>query len=47
MPLIPSEGELIGLVVLYRKGEQPFSRGDLELSRLLGPPTAVVIRRND
>ncbi|HQL73855.1 MAG: Response regulator receiver protein [Planctomycetes bacterium ADurb.Bin126] len=47
MPLIPSEGELIGLVILYRKGEQPFSRDDLDLTRLLGPSTAVVIRRND
>ncbi len=47
IPLIPAMGEMIGLMVLYRKGEQPFSVDDVELARLMAPPTAVAIRRND
>jgi DNA-binding response OmpR family regulator len=47
VPLIPSAGEMIGLAILYRKGEQPFSRDDAELARTIGSPTAVAIRRND
>ena len=47
MPLIPSPGELIGLVVLYRKGEQPFTDADIELAEAIAPPTAIAVRRND
>lgn len=47
IPLIPSEGELIGLVILYRKGEQPFTDEDLKLAQLISAPTAVCVRRND
>jgi len=47
MPLIPSPGELIGLVVLYRKGEQPFTDADVELAEMIAPPTAAAVRRND
>jgi DNA-binding response OmpR family regulator len=47
MPLIPKPGELIGLVTLYRKGEQPFLRSDLDLAELLMQPTAVAVQRND
>jgi DNA-binding response OmpR family regulator len=47
MPLIPSPGELIGLVVLYRKGEQPFTDADVELAEAIAPPTAIAVRRND
>jgi len=47
MPLIPSPGELIGLVVLYRKGEQPFTDADVELAEAIAPPTAMAVRRND
>jgi len=47
VPLIPAPGEMIGLVVLYRKGEQPFTDGDLSLVKLIGPSTAAAIRRND
>ncbi|MDP6633365.1 MAG: response regulator [Phycisphaerae bacterium] len=47
MPLIPSPGELIGLVVLYRKGEQPFTDADIELAEMISPPTAMAVRRND
>jgi len=47
VPLIPSPGELIGLVVLYRKGEQPFLDQDVALADLIVTPTAVAVRRND
>jgi DNA-binding response OmpR family regulator len=47
VPLCPTQGEMIGLVVLYRKGEQPFTSEDLELVRLLAQPTAIAIQRND
>jgi len=47
IPLLPTEGELIGLVLLYRKGEQPFLNEDLILAELLGPPTALAVRRNE
>lgn len=47
IPLVPAPGELIGLVVLYRKGEQPFLDEDIVLAELIGPPTAVAVERND
>jgi len=46
MPLMPCPGELIGLVVLYRKGEQPFTGADIELAELLANPTAAAVHRN-
>jgi DNA-binding response OmpR family regulator len=47
VPLIPSEGEMIGLVVLYRKGEQPFTDDDLALAEMISAPTALSIMRNE
>ena len=47
LPLIPKPGELIGLITLYRKGEQPFSPADLKLAELLMTPTALAVQRND
>jgi len=47
IPLIPAPGELIGMVVLYRKGEQPFTGHDVSLAELIATPTAVAVRRND
>lgn len=47
VPLIPEPGELIGLAVLYRKGEQPFTDGDVSLAHLAGYPTALAVQRND
>lgn len=47
MPLMPSPGELIGLVVLYRKGEQPFTDLDVSLAEMLSLPTAMAVRRNE
>lgn len=47
VPLIPTAGQIIGLVVLYRKGEQPFTDGDIALAEMIAPSTAMTIRRND
>lgn len=47
IPLLPTTGEMIGLAVLYRKGEQPFTEDDLSLAELVGPPTAIAVKRND
>ena len=47
IPLIPSEGEMIGVVFLYRKGEQPFTETDIGLAELLASPSAIAIQRND
>jgi hypothetical protein len=34
-------------VVLYRKGEQPFSDSDVAFAELVSGPTALAVRRND
>ncbi len=47
IPLIPEAGEMIGLVLLYRKGEQPFTDGDVALAEMIAYPTALAVRRND
>ena len=47
VPLIPEPGEMIGLVVLYRKGEQPFTDVDLALAEMVAHPAALAVRRND
>ncbi len=47
IPLIPAPGEMIGVITLYRKGEQPFTSEDVELAQNLAFPTAVAVRRND
>jgi len=47
VPLIPEPGELIGLVVLYRKGEQPFTDMDCALAEMVAHPAALAVRRND
>ncbi len=45
VPLMASEGQMIGLVVLYRKGEQPFPEEDIALAELIGPSTAAAAMR--
>lgn len=45
VPLMVAEGQLIGVVVLYRKGEQPFTNDDIALARIMGPPTAAAVQR--
>ncbi len=47
VPLLPTAGEMIGVVLLYRKGEQPFTDDDVALAELIATPTAAAIRRND
>jgi len=47
IPLSPQEGQLIGLVVLYRKGEQPFTDDDVRLAGLLSAPASLAVQRND
>jgi DNA-binding response OmpR family regulator len=47
VPLIPAPGELIGLAILYRKGEQPFTDADLALADIVAFPSAVAVRQND
>jgi DNA-binding response OmpR family regulator len=47
MPLVPAPGELIGMIVLYRKGEQPFTEVDVAMAEMIAHPTAVAVRRND
>jgi DNA-binding response OmpR family regulator len=47
VPILPASGEMIGLVLLYRKGEQPFTDEDVGLAELIGLPTAIAVKRND
>ncbi len=46
IPLMPSDGELIGLVIFYRRGEQPFTEMDMTLAEITAYPTALAVRRN-
>jgi len=46
VPLRPAPGEMIGLALLYRKGEQPFTEADVTLAGAISNPTALAIRRN-
>lgn len=45
MPLMAGEGQMIGLAVLYRKGEQPFLEDDIALARDLAPSIAAACQR--
>jgi FixJ family two-component response regulator len=45
IPLMANEGELIGMVVLYRKGEQPFVEDDLAMAEAIAAPTAAAAQR--
>jgi CheY-like chemotaxis protein len=47
LPLVPEEGQMIGLVMLYRKGEQPFMESDVSLAEMIAMPTALAVQRND
>jgi len=44
VPLMPRNGEIIGMVALYRKGEQPFIDEDLSVAEIIATPTAMAIR---
>jgi len=45
VPLMVGPGRMIGLVVLYRKGEQPFTADDVELAELTAPATAAAAQK--
>lgn len=45
IPLMVDVGQLIGVVVLYRKGEQPFTDDDVALAEMIAPPTAAAAQR--
>ncbi len=45
VPLMVAEGQLIGVVVLYRKGEQPFTNDDVALAEIIAPPTAAAAQQ--
>ena len=47
IPLVPADGQMIGLVILYRKGEQPFLEGDITMAEMLVRPTALAVQRNE
>ncbi|MCL2700839.1 MAG: response regulator [Phycisphaerae bacterium] len=47
VPLLPNPGQLIGLVTLYRKGEQPFTPDDLALAERIAKPTAIAVLKNE
>lgn len=47
MPLLPAAGELIGLVILYRKGEQPFSDEEAELASMIAPSVALRVQTTE
>jgi len=47
IPLLPNPGQLIGLVVLYRKGEQPFTPEDIALADRIAKPTAIAVQKNE
>jgi len=45
IPLMVGEGQLIGIVVLYRKGEQPFNQEDFALADMIAPATATAVQK--
>ncbi len=46
IPLIPVDGEMIGVVILYRKAEQPFLDTDIQLGEMISHATALAVQRN-
>ncbi|MCY2931542.1 MAG: GAF domain-containing protein [Planctomycetota bacterium] len=45
IPLLPDDP--MGVILLYRKGEQPVTDADLALAEMMSTPTAVAIERNE
>ena len=43
--VVPAEGRLIGLVILYRKGEPPLTDEEVRLAQLIAPAVAVSAQR--
>ncbi|MBI5723713.1 MAG: GAF domain-containing protein [Planctomycetes bacterium] len=46
IPLLPEADQLVGMIILYRKGEQPFTEDDIGLAEAIAPLTAVIVHRN-
>ncbi|KKK66989.1 hypothetical protein LCGC14_2958570 [marine sediment metagenome] len=46
VPLMIDPGRMIGLVALYRKGEQPFTEDDVGMARLISAPTAAAVQNS-
>lgn len=44
MPLLPSEGQLIGLVIFYRKNGEAFSADEVAMAEMLGPSIALCMQ---
>jgi DNA-binding response OmpR family regulator len=44
MPLLPHEGQLIGLIVLYRKAGHSFTAEEADLADMMGPAVALAIQ---
>ena len=45
VPLPISEDHLMGVVVLYRKGEQPFTPDDVAIAQMIAPATAAAVQK--
>ena len=45
VPLPISDDRLIGMVVLYRKGEQPFTADDVAIAQMIAPATAAAVQK--
>jgi CheY-like chemotaxis protein len=45
VPLMAGPSQLIGLVLLYRKGEQPFTEDDVALAAMIAPATATSVQK--
>ena len=45
IPLMARDGRLVGAVMLYRKGEQPFTDDDIALAEMVGAPTAAAVQK--
>ena len=44
VPLLPRDGQLIGLIVLYRKDGHSFTPNEADLAEMMGPAIAVAIQ---
>ena len=45
IPLMAEDGRFVGAVMLYRKGEQPFTDDDIALAEMVSTPTAVAVQK--
>lgn len=45
IPLLPAAGQMIGLAILYRRGEQPFTDDEVNLAGLIAPSLAMSVQK--